>query len=1021
MAENLGTARLNLTVDTTDFRAQLEASKNITSGLGVEAQKAFAAAEGGSRKASESFLRYVRGLQNGVEEQKILNAQQRGVPVAILDDARKIIVGMREATARAADETARLAQQAKIAAEAQRAYAEKQSARTDFVRSLEQQVRAIGKTRVDLLELKAAELGVEASVRPLIAALRAQEQAIEANGRKAQIASKEFNQYGLSQKQVTAAMRGVPAQITDIFISLQGGQNPLTVLLQQGGQLKDMFGGIVPAARALASAVAGLVNPYTVAAVAVGVLGAAYLGAEQRSNAFNEALIMTGQSGRISADDLQRYAESLDNISGVTSRQAADALTQIAASGKIAQNQYELVAQAAAQMQNVTGKAMKDTIAEYAELARDPYNAIMRFNEAENFLTASIAQRIKVLQESGRISEAVALATETRAQAQIQRTGEVKESLGLVTGAWHDIKRGTAEAWDGAVNYFIDVDRRAKESLESLSRLSEYHASGGLFASFQRGRRNMLMPGQGTLINGQAAEVQKAASKAALDMWDTIEKGNLTRAQQQKAEITRIQNLGNEAGKSQKEIDAAIAASQAAFKRNSPKGASTTALDNAARTAGLQAIKDAATQEQLIVQNSSRILQAEYSARTISVEDYYTRQRALLEQGTQIETKSLQDQIAFLRGRNVAGKESIDVQRQIGQLETQLAKVRSESSTQLKVLDIQENAVIETRKRATDAYRQSLQDALEAQQAQVNAQIASIMYGEREAEMQTRLAKVYADAARERKRLALQFQEDNDAKKYQQNLADLEDYTKREVELVREGYRQMDEAQGNWLNGVNAGVANWMQQARNVAQQTQQIVTNSLDAVTQGFVNVATTGKSQFKELLADLLKQIVAFMAKQAVMNFIASFAQAWAGGGGNANVKTGSNVKTSTPTKFAMGAAMQGAGISAYSSSVVDKPTHFFANGGNVMGEAGPEGILPLKRTSSGKLGVMAMGGGGVSLSVNTIVNQDGGMSSTTTSDGDAKQYEQFTDHIKNLVNAELQKALRPGGLLWKTGVRA
>ena len=1018
MAENLGTARLNLTVDTADFRAQLEASKNITSGLGVEAQKAFAAAEGGSRKASEYFLRYVRGLQNGVEEQKILNAQQRGVPVEVLDAARKIIVDMREATARAADETARLAQQAKIAAEAQRAYTEKQSARTDFVRSLEEQVRAIGKTRVDLLELKAAELGVEASARPLIAALRAQEQALEGNSRKAQVATKEFNQYGLSQKQVTAAMRGVPAQITDIFISLQGGQNPLTVLLQQGGQLKDMFGGIVPAARALAGALAGLVNPYTIAAAAAAVLGAAYLGAEQRANAFNEALIMTGQTGNISADDLQRYAEELDNISGITSRQAADALTQVAASGKIAADQYALVAQAASQMQNVTGKAIKDTVAEYAELARDPYNAIMRFNEAENFLTASIAQRIKVLQESGRISEAVALATETRAQAQIQRTKEVEESLGLVTGAWHDIKRATAESWDEAVSYFTNLDREAKEAVGTLGKLMQSFRIGGPGGMF--GMQQALSPSVG--LDQKAVEEQRRVSKAALDMWDSIEKGNLSREAQQKAEIERIRNLGKEAGKTQQQIDAAVAASEAAFKRNSPKGASTTALDNAARTAGLQAIKDAATQEQLIVQNSSRILQAEYSARTISVEDYYTRQRALLEQGTQIETKSLQDQIAFLRGRNVAGKESIDVQRQIGQLETQLAKVRSESSTQLKVLDIQENAVVATRKRATDAYREALNDQLEAQQAAVNAQIAGIMYGEREAEMQTRLAKVYADAARERKRLAAQFQEDNDRKKYDQNLADLEDYVKREVEVVRDGYRQMDEAQGNWLNGVNAGVANWMQQAQNVAQQTQSIVTNALDAVAQGFVNVATTGKGSFKELLADLLKQIVAFMAKQAVMNFIASFASAWAGGGGgNANVKTGGNVKASTPTKFAFGGAMQGPGISAYSGTVVSQPTQFFANGGNVMGEAGPEGILPLKRTSSGKLGVMATGGGGVNLSVNTIINSDGSVSSTTNSDGDSKQYEQFTDHIKNLVNAELQKSLRPGGLLWKTGVRA
>ncbi|MFP3345585.1 phage tail length tape measure family protein, partial [Halomonas sp. SIMBA_159] len=55
-------------------------------------------------------------------------------------------------------------------------------------------------------------------------------------------ASVDFNKNGVSAKQMQAALRGVPAQFTDIAVSLQGGQNPLTVFLQQGGQLKDMFG-----------------------------------------------------------------------------------------------------------------------------------------------------------------------------------------------------------------------------------------------------------------------------------------------------------------------------------------------------------------------------------------------------------------------------------------------------------------------------------------------------------------------------------------------------------------------------------------------------------------------------------------------------------------------------------------------------------------------------------------------------------------------------------------------------------
>ncbi|MBN0016611.1 phage tail length tape measure family protein, partial [Pseudomonas aeruginosa] len=60
-----------------------------------------------------------------------------------------------------------------------------------------------------------------------------------------------MNRAGMSAKALSANMRMLPAQITDIVVGLSSGQAPLTVLLQQAGQLKDMFGGIGPAARAV--------------------------------------------------------------------------------------------------------------------------------------------------------------------------------------------------------------------------------------------------------------------------------------------------------------------------------------------------------------------------------------------------------------------------------------------------------------------------------------------------------------------------------------------------------------------------------------------------------------------------------------------------------------------------------------------------------------------------------------------------------------------------------------------------
>ncbi|MBK5518427.1 phage tail length tape measure family protein [Pseudomonas sp. TH10] len=116
---------------------------------------------------------------------------------------------------------------------------------------------------------------------------------------------------GNTAKQTAAALRGVPAQFTDIAVSLQSGQAPLTVFLQQGGQLKDMFGGVGPAAQALGGYVAGLINPFTIAASAVGVFTlAAYKGYEQ-SELYRKALISTGDAAGRTADDLIALSGSI--------------------------------------------------------------------------------------------------------------------------------------------------------------------------------------------------------------------------------------------------------------------------------------------------------------------------------------------------------------------------------------------------------------------------------------------------------------------------------------------------------------------------------------------------------------------------------------------------------------------------------------------------------------------------------------------------------------------------------------
>ena len=126
----------------------------------------------------------------------------------------------------------------------------------------------------------------------------------------ARAATQQLGSMQNSAAQTAAALRMVPAQFTDIVVSLQAGQSPLTVLLQQGGQLKDMFGGAGPAARALGGYVLGLVNPTTLLAAAVGVLGVAYYQGSKEQDNFNRSIIMSGNLAGVTASKLADMAKA---------------------------------------------------------------------------------------------------------------------------------------------------------------------------------------------------------------------------------------------------------------------------------------------------------------------------------------------------------------------------------------------------------------------------------------------------------------------------------------------------------------------------------------------------------------------------------------------------------------------------------------------------------------------------------------------------------------------------------------
>ena len=313
------------------------------------------------------------------------------------------------------------------------------------------ELELLGKTASQRLEFNIADKGLDASkFEPALKKLRE----IEAQAMQAQrAATGSLDKMGVSAAQTAAALRGVPAQFTDIVTSLQGGQAPLTVFLQQGGQLRDMFGGAGNAARALGGYVLGLVNPFTIAAAAVAGFAVAYNQGSKEAEAFNKTLIMTGNAAGTSADSLSDMARAIDATSnGITQSKAAEALNSIAASGDVASDKLQRYAQVAIEFERAGGGAADEVAKAFSSMAGDPLAAVEKLNKSTNFLTAEIYNQIKALEDEGRSTDAARVAQDAYASMLDQRIPKLKDNLGLLERGWMGVRDAAAEAWDSMLN-----------------------------------------------------------------------------------------------------------------------------------------------------------------------------------------------------------------------------------------------------------------------------------------------------------------------------------------------------------------------------------------------------------------------------------------------------------------------------------------------------------------------------------------------------------------------------------------
>lgn len=657
--------------------------------------------------------------------------------------------------------------------------------------------------------------------------------------------SATMNKAGMSAKAYQAALRGVPAQFTDIAVSLQGGQAPLTVLLQQGGQLKDMFGGIGPAAQALGGYILGLVNPFTVAAAAAGALALAYYKGSEQTDALRNSLILTGNFSKASEAQLIALADSADQVTG-TFGQAAGALAQLTSAGANTSGNLKLITTTAVEMQRVTGKAIEDTVAEFIKLGKDPVAGIVELDEKYRFLTASVYAQIKALADQGNAVAAADLAERTYAEAMGQRTSKIRENLGLIERGWLNIKDATNEVLDA----FASIGRRSVESegkaitqlqqkiayLQStLDTAYEDNDARDRIASLQaelKQRQDIQKTNAATIEEEEKRRrIQEEGRKGLQDL-DSSYKSALTQTQRLNKELTDLDKAREKAvaagvftaaeeakyAQSRKNIEKEIAdIKEREAKKSTPRGANKGVPGAETTFARLYSQYDPAAQAARTLTKEQGQLDLALSKGKISQEEY----------GKALAQASINYAAAIKGAQGLTQAEQYRAQ-----LERQLAGQQSEYSIAAAGVGM------------GDQQTQRLQQRVQLEQ-QTNDRIL---------QLRTELA----NATTEKQRQDLQAQIDL-----------TNEFLPKQLAAQQAGWAQMDQAMLNPINGWTAAVQNFGTQAMNVAGQTQSIFSTAFGSVTQGLTDDIMNLNLSFQtlgDLGKNVLREIVAGFVKMGV-----------------------------------------------------------------------------------------------------------------------------------------------------------
>ncbi|WP_347884113.1 phage tail tape measure protein [Pseudomonas aestiva] len=686
----------------------------------------------------------------------------------------------------------------------------------------------------------------------------------------------QLERTGMSAKATAAAMRGVPAQLTDIVVSLQAGQAPLTVFLQQGGQLKDMFGGLGPAAKALGGYVLGLVNPFTLAAAAAAVLGVAYYQGSEEASRYTKAIILTGNAAGVSTGQMADMAASISRTTGTTG-QASEALVLLAESAKIPASQFETIGKAAVAFSSATGRAIDDVVGEFVRLADEPTKAAAALDEKYRFLTLAVYEQIKALEEQGDKQEAARVAEDAYAKALTERSAEIKRNLGTIEGAWASLGSMAKRAWDAMLNIGRPdtMQDRISDLKKQIAELEGVTSSTGgrqaarddanRKAQIEQLRSQLVLAQQQKDTEDAIAAAQgvynekQTKAKQAAQAIDALTKSTLSNEEKRNKEIDEykrsLEDLRevnpNDDRLNPAAVDKVIANIQAKYKDAKIPKIKAPALDT-------ESLNQLQNDLKLVVgeyDSAEKKIEASAQAGLVSQRDAYTQRVALLDQEKEKVRAAYADQIGAIeqlqdRG-NLSAQQRIQLAQRLSDAQTAQTKALSDLDAKRDQLTIKEQGRLKKLQLSTESYSAALGAQVEALRQQGERAAAAVGMGRQEAQLYAELNKVNDEYVKGLKELDKQLAERSiDQEEYTKRLALLQRQQQDLTDQTVANYKTMAIAQADWAKGANSAFQDYLSAARDVAGQTRDLFTDALSGIENYLVSFITRSKASFKDLV---------------------------------------------------------------------------------------------------------------------------------------------------------------------------